>query len=179
MRRGAGIQTAQDKLSALLAGTNIRGRKVEELFSRVERDAYPAGEWERVLAELEELARWGASGNVASSLPNLPLLTTAGFSDKDLDRIGHKLTLDDWLELSLIELKDLPSFEYQQREQTYIQFRDASAGQQATTLLRVLLNQEGPPLIIDQPEDDLDNQVVLEIVEELWKAKMRRQLVFS
>lgn len=27
----------------------------------------------------------------------------------------------------------------------------------------VLLNQEGPPLIIDQPEDDLDNQMVSDI----------------
>jgi type III restriction enzyme len=73
----------------------------------------------------------------------------------------------------------MPHFEYRQREDAYINFREASAGQQATALLRVLLNQEGPPLIIDQPEDDLDNQVVLEIVSELWKAKMKRQLIFS
>ena len=42
-----------------------------------------------------------------------------------------------------------------------------------------LLNQEGPPLLIDQPEDDLDNQIVLRVVEEIWKAKKRRQLIFS
>lgn len=43
----------------------------------------------------------------------------------------------------------------------------------------VLLNQDGPPLIIDQPEDDLDNHVIKDIVEQLWVAKSKRQLVFS
>ena len=70
-------------------------------------------------------------------------------------------------------------FEYQAREQEYIPFRNASAGQQATALLKTLLNQAGPPLIIDQPEEDLDNPVMLEIVERVWEAKQKRQLVFA
>jgi chromosome segregation protein len=61
----------------------------------------------------------------------------------------------------------------------YIPFASASAGQQATALLQVLLNQDGPPLIIDQPEDDLDNQVIFDIVEQLWSARSRRQIIFS
>ena len=69
--------------------------------------------------------------------------------------------------------------EYRTKERERIDFADASAGQQATALLRVLLNQGGPPLIIDQPEDDLDNQVIFEIVDLIWKAKGKRQLVFS
>jgi chromosome segregation protein len=81
--------------------------------------------------------------------------------------------------LSLTELDDVPIFEYRQAHGHYIQFSDASAGQQATALLRVLLNQAGPPLLIDQPEEDLDNQVILEIVQEIWKAKTRRQIIFS
>jgi type III restriction enzyme len=46
-------------------------------------------------------------------------------------------------------------------------------------LLKVLLNQDGPPLIIDQPEDDLDNPIILEIVRDLWLSKSRRQIIFS
>src|SRR5260370_987685 len=83
------------------------------------------------------------------------------------------------IELSLTELEDIPVFEYRQAIGQYIQFADASAGQQATALLRVLLNQTGPPLIIDQPEEDLDNQVTLEIVQLIWKAKTGRQIIFS
>jgi type III restriction enzyme len=57
-------------------------------------------------------------------------------------------------------------------------FRNASAGQQATALLKTLLNQPGPPLLIDQPEEDLDNPVMQEIVEQLWSAKQKRQIIF-
>jgi chromosome segregation protein len=34
-------------------------------------------------------------------------------------------------------------------------------------------------LIIDQPEEDLDNPVMPEIVEQVWQAKQKRQLVFA
>jgi type III restriction enzyme len=87
--------------------------------------------------------------------------------------------VEEWVELSLTELSDVPVFEYRQGEMDYIAFSDASAGQQATALLRLLLNQEGPPLIIDQPEEDLDNQVMPEIVQEIWKAKRNRQIIVS
>lgn len=33
--------------------------------------------------------------------------------------------------------------------------------------------------MIDQPEDDLDSQVVLDVVERIWSAKKNRQLIFS
>ena len=55
---------------------------------------------------------------------------------------------------------------------------NASSGQQATALLCTLLNQAGPPLLIDQPEEDLDNPVMQEIVEQVWSAKKRRQIIF-
>ena len=35
------------------------------------------------------------------------------------------------------------------------------------------------PLIIDQPEEDLDSQVVLEVVSWIWAAKNHRQLIFA
>lgn len=38
-------------------------------------------------------------------------------------------------------------------------------------LLKTLLNQAGPPLIIDQAEEDLDNPVMLHIVEQVWAGE--------
>lgn len=70
-------------------------------------------------------------------------------------------------------------FEYRARENQYIPFANASAGQQATALLKALLNQPGPPLIIDQPEEDLDNPVMLQVVGQIWQAKKSRQLILS
>jgi type III restriction enzyme len=65
------------------------------------------------------------------------------------------------------------------KTEEFISFADASAGQQATALLSVLLNQSGGPLVIDQPEDDLDSKMSSEIVEQIWSAKTRRQLIFA
>jgi chromosome segregation protein len=96
-----------------------------------------------------------------------------------LDRVVRSLKPEDWLTLSLTPIKSLPVFEYRARENDYIPFRNASAGQQATALLKTLLNQAGPPLIIDQPEEDLDNPVMLEIVAQVWQAKQKRQLIFA
>ena len=55
----------------------------------------------------------------------------------------------------------------------------ASAGQKATALLKILLAQSGMPLIIDQPEEDLDSQVVQNVVEQIWAAKKGRQLILA
>jgi chromosome segregation protein len=41
------------------------------------------------------------------------------------------------------------------------------------------LLQDGPPLLIDQPEDDLNMKVINDIVETLWQAKTHRQVIFS
>jgi len=79
----------------------------------------------------------------------------------------------------LAELSDFPEFEYRAKEGEYIPFDSASAGQQASALLGTLLSQGGTPLIIDQPEDDLDSDTVLQIVSKIWRSKSRRQLIFS
>jgi len=76
-------------------------------------------------------------------------------------------------------LGDRPVFEYATKAGEFIPFNRASPGQQATALLHVLLAQPGPPLLIDQPEDDLDSQVVLQVAQQIWNAKTKRQLIFA
>lgn len=60
-----------------------------------------------------------------------------------------------------------------------ISFDKASPGQQASALLELLLRQQAGTLIIDQPEDDLDNKVIMKIVDLIKKSKSNRQLVFA
>ena len=60
-----------------------------------------------------------------------------------------------------------------------ISFDKASDGQRAAALLFLLLEQPSGPLIIDQPEGDLDNRIIAELTEKLHHAKERRQLVFA
>lgn len=74
--------------------------------------------------------------------------------------------------------EDYISFEYRDAGR-FIPFGQASPGQQAAALLQLLLSQEAGTLIVDQPEDDLDNRVIMDIAKLLQKTKRRRQLVFA
>ena len=55
-----------------------------------------------------------------------------------------------------------------------------STGQQCTAILHLLLLDNPDPLIMDQPEDNLDNAFIAErIVQELRVAKTERQFLFA
>lgn len=57
---------------------------------------------------------------------------------------------------------------------------ELSTGQKATALLLILLLHVEAPLVVDQPEDDLDNAFIADgIVPRLRQGKQRRQFVFS
>jgi type III restriction enzyme len=90
-----------------------------------------------------------------------------------------KITKTAAFELSLLKPSSNPRFEYKLDDGSYIPFAEASPGQQANALLTLLFNQTAGPLLIDQPEDDLDNSTVHSISEKLWPAKQNRQLMFS
>jgi type III restriction enzyme len=60
-----------------------------------------------------------------------------------------------------------------------IAFEKASEGQRAAALLFMLLEQPGGPLIIDQPEGDLDNSIIADLAEKLHVAKDKRQIIFA
>lgn len=57
---------------------------------------------------------------------------------------------------------------------------DLSAGQKATAVLLLLLLESDTPLIVDQPEDDLDNRFITDsVVPKLREEKPRRQFLLS
>lgn len=61
----------------------------------------------------------------------------------------------------------------------YKDSRDLSTGQKCTAILPILMLDSARPLIIDQPEDNLDNSFVYDgIVQSVQKVKNRRQLLF-
>ena len=57
---------------------------------------------------------------------------------------------------------------------------ELSTGQKATAVLLLLLLDSDAPLVVDQPEDDLDNRFITEgVVPRMREEKRRRQFVFS
>lgn len=81
-------------------------------------------------------------------------------------------------ELETVELADLPKIELNDGG-TYKETGALSTGQKCTTILPILLMDSENPLLIDQPEDNLDNRFVFDtIVQSIGKVKTRRQLIF-
>jgi len=63
-------------------------------------------------------------------------------------------------------------------EDTYKELSTLSAGQKATALLILLFAQENRILVIDQPEEDLDNRFIYEdVVKILREIKNNRQII--
>lgn len=179
LKKGHNTTRIEAELRDRLKGTKVRAERYEALWGRLRGASDAFGEWQVLLEEFEQLARVVVEDEAAVVLPSTPLLEACGVTIRERQAIARQLTPATWITLFVQELEDEPVFEYRARETEYIPFNEASAGQQATALLHVLLNQEGPPLIIDQPEDDLDNKVMEEVVRELWRAKSQRQLIFA
>ena len=57
---------------------------------------------------------------------------------------------------------------------------DLSTGQKATAVLLLLLLEANAPLVVDQPEDDLDNRFITDgVVPRMKEEKRRRQFIFA
>lgn len=177
VRSAAGFVELEQQLADALRGSRIRGERIEAVCSAIAKTADPLAGWLALLDELDRLLP--LRGREGMRIPDCPALRAGGLSDRDLRAVAEHLSADVWLGLRVTPPSDDIRFQYRSREDEYINFQDASAGQRATALLRVLLKQAGPPLLIDQPEDDLDNEVIHAVARDLWDAKKARQLVFS
>lgn len=63
---------------------------------------------------------------------------------------------------------------------TWQALKDLSTGQKATAVLLLLLLESEAPLVVDQPEDDLDNRFITEgVVPKMREEKRRRQFLFA
>jgi type III restriction enzyme len=177
VRRSAGVDELRDRFKTAVTGSGTWGTRVDEFFQEISSELDPLLTWHTAVEHLEEIVLAVDAETSPVIPPGSPLLR--GFSAAVVEKLAARLSTDALVELALTPMQDEPQFEYRTKEGEYVAFEVASAGQQATALLRVLLNQPGPPLIIDQPEDDLDSQVIQEIVEQVWEAKRQRQLIFS
>ncbi|QWH64106.1 hypothetical protein EXW39_28915 (plasmid) [Bacillus mycoides] len=86
------------------------------------------------------------------------------------------------LKLQEIELNDIIDIQLNvgTKEEKYKSLEQLSKGQQCTAILNILLLDNKDPLIIDQPEDNLDNAFIANnIVSELREHKMKRQFIFA
>jgi len=94
-----------------------------------------------------------------------------------------KLKETELMEIEEIELPDTITIELNVAHEGAEKYRPLdklSTGQQCTAILHMLLLENKDPLIMDQPEDNLDNAFIADrIVTELRSAKIVRQFLFA
>lgn len=89
-----------------------------------------------------------------------------------------------WMEVEELDLPATTSIELnvaaEGADAAWHKLEDLSTGQKATAVLLLLLLDSDAPLVVDQPEDDLDNRFITESVVPRMKAeKRRRQFIFA
>jgi len=175
-------------LCAMIEGSRIRSPE-EKVNNHISSIVTNPGEWEKLCDTILSLCRTKTrSTMVGTEPPTIDLDTRI-----DLDSVFSFETLTDfgrqtiWAKLGpatvtsiLTALPDAyVEFEFRDHDGSYIPFERASPGQQAAALLTLLLKQKAGTLLIDQPEDDLDNRVIMQIAKLLRTTKINRQLIFA
>lgn len=103
-----------------------------------------------------------------------------GFSDKIFKNLLQKTSADDWVDLYVFLADDKVEINYKRKKDKPIPISHASPGERAVELLKLALETTQGPLIIDQPEDDLDNNFLAKnLVDLVHKAKVSNQLIFT
>lgn len=154
------------------------------------------------LDQLESVIRRHCSGNISQALERLKneeglsltdlgtailegapvLVKKYGFSQVSAERIAHGGTALA-LEVEECELPAEAVLELNvgaEAAQVWKELDQLSTGQKATAVLLLLLLESDAPLIVDQPEDDLDNRFIAEsVVPTMREEKRKRQFIFS
>ena len=198
----------QDRRNLLGELSDLRARRTQELQAAVKRlnkrlrgklriNVVPGGNRAALKAWLCELpginekrAGWINEAE-ALSIPTLVEAIRKG--DEGLRGLGWgmtsgtiekltRLTEKQLMDLEMIDLEDQIDLQLNisHEGERYKSLHDLSTGQQCTTILHLLLLDNQDPLIMDQPEDNLDNAFIAErIVRELREAKTSRQFIFA
>lgn len=104
----------------------------------------------------------------------------AGLNDQQAARVTPILAEHETiLALEAVALRDKPRIELNDQG-TFKPTADLSKGQKCTAVLPILLVEGHRPLLVDQPEDNLDNRFICRvIVDKIQKVKSNRQIIFA
>lgn len=141
--------------------TGVRNATIEALVA--DRDFTPA-----------EFARRVRERRLAGSF---------GLPDGQAASLERALGEEELMSFEIVELCDQATVELDvglAGDRDYRPLERLSPGQKSTAILLLTLQSGTEPLLIDQPEDDLDNRFVYDdVVQRLRGAKSRRQLVVA
>jgi len=142
----------------------------EGLLGGIYRNGSDGGDIEQALAKIKERIRQiGLKQNDSSTVADQRFAKhIAKLKPEALDR------LDLWFPKDSLDVQYSASGDCK----SFRPIQEGSPGQKTAALLAFLLSYGEEPLILDQPEDDLDNHLIYDlIVTQLREAKRRRQII--
>ncbi|MGH7958130.1 MAG: TrlF family AAA-like ATPase [Opitutaceae bacterium] len=133
-------------------------------------ESTPVPAFEQRLNEVKQRTHKIAAGDGAAG---------AGLSGWFTKHLATKLRPEDLDELDLWFPEDALKVEYRPREDdSFRPISQGSPGQKTAALLAFLLSYGTEPILLDQPEDDLDNQLIYNLVtRQLVGNKAHRQVI--
>jgi energy-coupling factor transporter ATP-binding protein EcfA2 len=123
--------------------------------------------------------RLEAMATVKSTLLNEQAVPSSGGKfrknlDRKLEKPGFADAIRCWVPADDLQI----TYSHRGNGRDWTPIQQGSQGQRASALLAFLLSFGDGPLVLDQPEDDLDNKLISELVVAQIRAnKMRRQLL--
>ena len=172
--------SVRDKLADIKAAEPERPAQGRP-FKINDETRYPIPEIPRYLDPIDLAAAIRIEQERADDAPST-LKDDFGVKTAPMRRNMAGLSYRQLFELELFTVPDLPIIELQVAKGAAGRrsLERLSIGQKCTTLLSMVLLESDTPLLIDQPEDDLDNQFIFtQIVDTLRREKAQRQFLIA
>ena len=106
-------------------------------------------------------------------------LSAIGVTAGNASKIVDLLSEDEIQQIERVEVPPSPKISIKREgEENYTDIRSLSVGEKCSAVLSIALLSKRKPLVIDQPEDDLDHAFIINsIVEGIRAAKPERQII--
>lgn len=137
--------------------------------------------------DINKIIQECANGNIVKNIDKLAdkLKNINSSGENDLaysakfNNVIKGLNNEQIAEISMFIPEDYIEIEYRTSgSNVYKSLKNASAGQRTSAILTFILSDGDTPLILDQPEDDLDNHLIYDlVVERLRICKEKRQII--
>ena len=172
---GGKFETFLTELQNLCHGARVRTTSWEKLRQILAESRRPAEVMSALVSGTIACIEKGSVEDVPSPWSDFAITKSV------YENIVKQTDVDDWIELSVVLAEDRVNIQYRrERGKAPISLEFASAGERAVELLRLALVTTDGPIIIDQPEDDLDNDFLAKsLVDLVHSAKGKNQMIFS
>ena len=112
---------------------------------------------------------------------DMAALESEEISSDAVSKIVNHPTTKQVHELQIVKMEDVPEISLKKEgEYDFTSLEELSFGEKCSAMLSIVMLNKDTPLIIDQPEDELDHAFITEnVVETIRKIKCDRQLLIS